>query len=134
MGSLWGRTAPTTQHAETIYADILLKAGATIPIDAEADERAVLVAIGDAELDGQPMERFSLYVLKPGEPMTLRATSDARVMLLGGEALKPRAMSGGISSVPRATGSIRPRPIGGQGRSPKCRATRRNISPSPKCR
>ncbi len=88
MGSLWGRTAPTTQHAETIYADIILRAGATIPIDAEADERAVLVAIGDAELDGQPMERFSLYILKPGEPMMLRATSDVRVMLLGGEAFK----------------------------------------------
>jgi redox-sensitive bicupin YhaK (pirin superfamily) len=48
MGSLWGRTAPTTQHAETIYADIAMRAGATIPIDAEADERGVLVAIGSA--------------------------------------------------------------------------------------
>jgi redox-sensitive bicupin YhaK (pirin superfamily) len=88
MGSLWGRTAPTTQHTETIYADILMQAGATIPIDAAADERAVLVALGSAELDGQALERYSLYVLKPGVPMTLLATSDARVMLLGGEAFK----------------------------------------------
>jgi redox-sensitive bicupin YhaK (pirin superfamily) len=88
MGSLWGMTAPTTQHAETIYADILMNAGATIPIDAEADERAVLVAIGSAGLDGQRLEPHSLYVLEPGVPMTLRAESDARVMLLGGEAFK----------------------------------------------
>src|SRR3546814_15403416 len=27
MGSLWGVTAPTTQHAATIYADILMSAG-----------------------------------------------------------------------------------------------------------
>lgn len=86
MGSLWGATAPTTQHSATIYADILMSAGATLPIDAEADERAVLVAIGDATLDGEPLERYSLYILKPGLAMTLRATSDARVMLLGGEA------------------------------------------------
>lgn len=86
MGSLWGATAPTTQHAATIYADISMKAGASIPIEAEADERAVLVALGDAELDGQAIDRYNLYVLAPGQAMTLRAISDARVMLLGGEA------------------------------------------------
>lgn len=86
MGSLWGKTSPITQHSATIYADILMNAGATIPIDAEADERAVLVAIGDASLDGERLERHSLYILKPGQAMTLRADSDARVMLLGGEA------------------------------------------------
>jgi redox-sensitive bicupin YhaK (pirin superfamily) len=86
MGSLWGASAPTTQHAATIYADILMDAGATIPIEAEADERAVIVAIGSASLDGQMLETHNLYVLKPGEAMTLRAESDARVMLLGGEA------------------------------------------------
>ncbi|SBV33713.1 Pirin-like protein CC_3178 [uncultured Sphingopyxis sp.] len=86
MGSLWGATAPTTQHAATIYADILMNAGATLPIDAEADERAVLVALGDASLDGEALDRHSLYILKPGQAMTLRADSDARVMLMGGEA------------------------------------------------
>ena len=86
MGSLWGKKSPITQHAATIYADILMLAGATIPIDAEADERAVLVALGDASLDGEKLDRYSLYILKPGQAMTLRADSDARVMLLGGEA------------------------------------------------
>lgn len=86
MGCLWGAASPITQHSATIYADILMNAGATIPIDAEADERAVLVALGDASLDGEPLDRYSLYILKPGQAMRLRATSDARVMLLGGEA------------------------------------------------
>lgn len=88
MGSLWGVTAPTTQHSATIYADILMNAGASIPIDAEADERAVLVAIGSARLDGDGLETHSLYVLKPGQAMTLTAETDCRVMLLGGEAFK----------------------------------------------
>ena len=86
MGSLWGVTAPTTQHSATIYADILMNAGASLPIEAEADERAVLVAMGDARLDDEALDRYSLYILKPGQAMTLRADSDARVMLLGGEA------------------------------------------------
>lgn len=86
MGSLWGVTAPTTQHAETIYADILMNAGAAIPIDADADERAILVAHGAAWLDEEPLETHSLYVLQPGQAMTLKAETDCRVMLLGGEA------------------------------------------------
>jgi len=91
MGSLWGVTAPTTQHSATIYADILMNAGASIPIDADADERAILVALGSARLDGERIETHSLYVLKPGQAMTLKAETDCRVMLLGGEAfITPR--------------------------------------------
>src|SRR3989344_2905015 len=86
MGSLLGKTSPITQHAATIYADILMLGGATMPIEADADERAILVALGDASLDGEKLDRYSLYILKPGQAMTLRADSDARVMLLGGEA------------------------------------------------
>lgn len=85
MGELWGRAAPTTQHGATIYADILLDAGASVPIEAHADERAIVVALGDAGLDGAALDRHALYILAPGQAMTLRATSAARVMLLGGE-------------------------------------------------
>ena len=86
MGSLWGRTAAVTQHSETIYADIILDAGASIPIDSMTDERAVLVTEGEASLDSDRLEPFTLYVLAPREAMTLRASSPARVMLLGGQA------------------------------------------------
>ncbi len=86
MGSLWGKTSPVTQHAATIYADIAMEAGATLPIDADADERAFLVAMGEASLDGEALVPGSLYVLQPGAAMTLKAASRARVMLLGGEA------------------------------------------------
>lgn len=86
MGTLWGETAPTTQYAETIYADVLMEAGTTLPIDAEADERAVVVALGSAGLDGDPLETHALTLLKPGFAATLRAETACRVMLLGGEA------------------------------------------------
>jgi redox-sensitive bicupin YhaK (pirin superfamily) len=86
MGSLWGETASVTQHAATIYADILLDAGASIPIDADADERAVLLVEGEANVAGGPLEQFTLCVLAPGVAMTLTATRPSRLMLLGGEA------------------------------------------------
>ena len=86
MGTLWGQTAGVTQHSATIYADIILGAGTSIPIDPGADERAVLVTEGEASLDGQPLELFALYLIAPGHKASLKATTPARAMLLGGEA------------------------------------------------
>ncbi|HXG98797.1 MAG TPA: pirin family protein [Sphingomicrobium sp.] len=90
MGTLWGRTAGITEHSPTIYADVLLDAGASVPIDAEADERAIMLIEGEASLDGRMLELFTLYVLAPGEAMQLIATRSSRAMLLGGEALKTK--------------------------------------------
>ncbi|RJF93385.1 pirin family protein [Sphingomonas cavernae] len=86
MGTLWGKSAPTTTYAGTIYADIVLGPGGLIPIDAEADERAVYVALGEASLDGQKLEPMTLYVLRPGHAATLSSDAGGRVMLCGGEA------------------------------------------------
>ena len=86
MGTLWGKTAATTCHAPTVYADMMLAAGASVPIDAEADERAVMVTEGQATLDGAVLEPFVLYVLAPGHAATLRAGAATRAMLLGGGA------------------------------------------------
>src|SRR3546814_10106730 len=89
MGSLWGRQAPTTTYAATIYADIVLADGGAIPIDAEADERAIYVAEGDASLDGLPLDPMTLYALRPGVAATLPSDRGARVMLCGGQAFAP---------------------------------------------
>lgn len=86
MGGLWGATAPTTQHCATIYADLLMNAGASVPIDPDAgEERGLILALGGAELDGVPMIPHCLYVLEPGQSVRLKATAEARVMLLGGD-------------------------------------------------
>ena len=87
MGTLWGATAPTTQHSATIYADIALGAGGSVPLDADADERAIYVAEGSASLDGVALEPSVLYVLAPGAAATLRSDRGAHVMLCGGAPL-----------------------------------------------
>jgi redox-sensitive bicupin YhaK (pirin superfamily) len=86
MGTLWGATAATRCDSPTIYADIGLDAGGTLPIDAEADERAVMLVAGEGELDGQALELFTLYVLKPGHKVRLSSATGAREMLMGGQA------------------------------------------------
>jgi redox-sensitive bicupin YhaK (pirin superfamily) len=86
MGDLWGKRAPTTCYAETIYAEIDLGPAGAVPIEAGADERAVMLVGGEASLDGDPLELYALVVLKPGELMTLKSDRGGKVMLLGGEA------------------------------------------------
>lgn len=86
MGDLWGKRAATTTYAETIYAEIVLNAGGTIPLDAEADERAVMLVSGEASVDGVTLLPYQLAVLAPGKAMTLASSAGGRVMLLGGEA------------------------------------------------
>ena len=88
MGELWGARAPTTTYAGTIYADIVLTPGASVPIDAAADERAVYLAEGEAELEGMPLEPMRLYVLRPGVAATLRSAGGGRAMLAGGDAFR----------------------------------------------
>lgn len=85
MGTLWGATAATPCHSPTIYADIELDGG-SVPIDADADERAVMLVGGEAELDGQKLELFTLYVLRPGHAAHLSSPTAAHVMLMGGGA------------------------------------------------
>ena len=86
MGSLWGKRAPTTCYADTIYAEINLGPAGSIPIEADADERAVMLVGGDASIDGHPLELYALVLLKPGVPMVLSSERGGKIMLMGGEA------------------------------------------------
>jgi redox-sensitive bicupin YhaK (pirin superfamily) len=90
MGTLWGRTAATPCASPTIYADVLLGAGGTIPIDADADERAVMLVGGEGALDGERLELYTLYVLRPGHQAQLSSATGGRLMLMGGQAFATR--------------------------------------------
>jgi len=87
MGSLWGHAAPTTQHSDTIYAEIVLAPGGAIPIDSAAEERAVMLVGGAASVDGVALGLYELAVLAPDQTMRLASERGGRVMLLGGAAI-----------------------------------------------
>ena len=90
MGTLWGATAATRCDSPTIYADIELDAGGSIPVEARADERGVMLVGGEAQLDGQSLDLFTLYVLRPGHEARLFSAMGARAMLMGGQAFSTR--------------------------------------------
>ena len=72
---------------DTLFADAHLKAGATLPLDAAHEERAVYVLGGEIEIGGDRHGPERLLVLKPGDPVAIRAASDAHFVVVGGAAM-----------------------------------------------
>jgi redox-sensitive bicupin YhaK (pirin superfamily) len=85
VGDMAGRRSPVQLPMATIYADAELSAGATLPFDAYYPERAIYTVEGEIELAGERIGAGQMLVLTEGEPVLIRAVTEARLMLLGGE-------------------------------------------------
>lgn len=89
-GSLFGKSSPVKSYSEIFYADAQLEAGASLPLDAEHEERGLYLVKGEIEVAGETFERGRLLVFRPGDRVTIKAVTPARFMLLGGANLGPR--------------------------------------------
>lgn len=86
-GEAYGRRSPVEVLWPTLYVDASMPAGAALELPADYTERAVYVADGGIEVDGEPLPATRLALLARGVTVTLRAQHHSRVMLLGGEPL-----------------------------------------------
>jgi redox-sensitive bicupin YhaK (pirin superfamily) len=84
-GAAFGLRSPVATLWPTLYVDAMFAAGAQLKISAEHGERAVYVVQGEISVDGAAIPEKQLAVLGPRSEPTLRARSDSRAMLLGGE-------------------------------------------------
>ena len=84
VGSLYGAASPVPTVHETMFADVHLKAGATIPLDAGHEERAIYVIGGALDIAGDKFEAGRLLVFKPGDQVSVSAASDAHFVIVGG--------------------------------------------------
>jgi redox-sensitive bicupin YhaK (pirin superfamily) len=91
IGSAFGATSPVVVRSPTLYLDITLSAGDGFPLP-PAEERALYVINGDAQLDGEDLPPGQMVVLAPGEEPMLSADADARAVLIGGAPLGRRHM------------------------------------------
>ena len=89
-GRLAGVTSPVRIDSPQFYMHWRLRAGSRVSLPAEYPERAVYVASGEVELEGQRVERGAMAVLTPGKTATISAPRDAVVMALGGEPVGQR--------------------------------------------
>lgn len=89
-GDAYGLSSPARTFSPLFYVHADMREGARLALPEGHAERAVFVADGEIELNGQRHHGNQLLVFAPGDAPTIRATRATRVMLLGGEPLGPR--------------------------------------------
>ena len=89
-GKAFGAEAKVKVHSPMFYVHWALDAGATANLPAEYPERAAYVAQGIVEIDGRQINEGQMAVFAPGQPVPIKATTNAIVMLLGGEPVGER--------------------------------------------
>jgi redox-sensitive bicupin YhaK (pirin superfamily) len=85
MGSAYGATSPVDFPHATLFAEAVLAPGAVLPLDPDYDERAIYIASGEIDVAGDRFEAGRLIVFRPGDRISILATAQSRLMLLGGE-------------------------------------------------
>jgi hypothetical protein len=86
-GRFLGMTSPVVTGWETLMADVTLAPGASLPLDAETEERAVYIVSGEVEISADRFEAGRLLVFKPGDRITVTATTPTRIAVVGGAAM-----------------------------------------------
>ena len=84
-GSILGATSPVKTSSPMFYADVALDAGSSMPLDPAYEERAIYTVSGEIEISGDVFKQAQLLIFRPGDRITIRASTDARFMMLGGE-------------------------------------------------
>jgi redox-sensitive bicupin YhaK (pirin superfamily) len=89
MGTLAGSTSPVEVFSPLVGAQIDLNAGATMALPVATNfEHGVLVDAGEVSVNGETIPRSHLAYLAPGaDSLQFEATTDARLILIGGEPL-----------------------------------------------
>src|SRR6185437_1958929 len=132
VGSLYGAQSPVPTLHETIFANGLLRAGATLPLDADHEERALYIVDGTIDIAGDTFEPGRLLVFKPGDRITVKALSDVHFVICGGAPMDgPRHIWWNFVSSRKERIEKR-KPIGRQAISTRCRATKSNSSLCPR--
>ncbi len=87
-GAAFGKKSPVGMLSPWLYAEVLLEADASAPLDPDQEERAVYVVDGEVEIAGETFAGPRLLVFRPGDRITVKATRRARLMFLGGTAME----------------------------------------------
>lgn len=87
VGSAYGHESQVQTMSSTFLIDAELGPNSELPLPDLHQERAVYVVAGTVFSDGQRAESGRMLVFAPGAKTLIRAESDARVILLGGDPL-----------------------------------------------
>jgi len=83
-GTLGGLQSPVAVFSPMFLAGAALDAGARFDVPAEHEERAIYVAAGRIAVGATGFESGRLLVLSPGQTAPIAASTQSRLLLLGG--------------------------------------------------
>jgi redox-sensitive bicupin YhaK (pirin superfamily) len=86
-GSAYGRTSPVRTFSLLFVADVALSSGSMLPVPEEHPERAAYVIEGTLEYGEERVAAGSMLILGRGTGIAVRASSNCRLVLLGGAPL-----------------------------------------------
>ncbi|MFA7603095.1 MAG: pirin family protein [Novosphingobium sp.] len=89
-GKALGLEANVKTHSPLFYLHWELAAGSRAELPADYPERAIYVATGAIEVDGQRIEAGRMAVLSPGGSVAILALEPSTVMAVGGEPVGQR--------------------------------------------
>jgi redox-sensitive bicupin YhaK (pirin superfamily) len=87
VGATYGERSPVNTTSDTLFADVHLKAGSSLPLDTAHEERAIYVLDGKIDTAGDTFGPHRLLVFKPGDAITIRALEDTHLTVFGGAAM-----------------------------------------------
>ncbi|MBY0316017.1 MAG: pirin family protein [Bdellovibrionales bacterium] len=90
LGKALGHESPVKVHSDLFYIDSTINKDIKFTFPTENREGAVYVIQGSLKMNGQIVEKNSLAVGESTEDIEIEATSDARVLFLGGATVGPR--------------------------------------------
>lgn len=89
MGKAFGVESPVKTFAQTLYVEAHLQAGQQLALP-DAQERAVYVASGNLKAQTTTIAEHAMAVFSSGSGIVLKALTDARIAIIGGQTMTPR--------------------------------------------
>ncbi len=83
-------TSPVQVFSPTLYLSLSCTAGSQFQLPSDSQQRAVYSVTPGLSINGKPIEQHRLAILEPGTSVDISAETEARAMVIGGEALGPR--------------------------------------------
>jgi redox-sensitive bicupin YhaK (pirin superfamily) len=86
-GKMFGAQSPLATHIDAVFADIKLEAGASVPLEAEYEERAVYISSGEIDVAGDRFVTGQMLIFRPGDNITIKADAPSSIAIVGGAPL-----------------------------------------------
>ena len=87
IGSAFGQTSPVQTFSQTLYLDVVLQAGQELVLASLPAEAAIYPISGELAIDGAALALHSMALLDTAGAQRVKAGSEARFVVIGGEPL-----------------------------------------------